>query len=96
MRAVSGTKDRSVAVREMRVSQAAKGPKNDPVRVRTVTWQDPVTSVEAARKLSGLDHLRRIRDGITPPPPIAELLGFVLTKVEPGDVTFEFDPAEYH
>ncbi len=65
-------------------------------RTRTVSWKDPVTSVEAARKLSGLEHLRRIRDGMTPNPPIAELLGFSLTKVELGEAVFEFDPAEYH
>lgn len=67
-----------------------------PPRTRTVSWADPSISSASIRKLSGLEFLRKIRDGEIPEPPIAALLGFQLTKVEPGAAAFEFDPAEYH
>ena len=66
-------------------------------RSRTVTWQDPMISAGAVRSgLSGIDFLRKIRDGEIPNPPIAELLGFQLTVVEPGFAVFECDPGEHH
>jgi uncharacterized protein (TIGR00369 family) len=67
-----------------------------PARTRTVSWNDPAISSGQIRKLSGLDFLRKIRDGEIPNPPIAELLGFRLAKVEPGAAAFEFDPGEHH
>jgi uncharacterized protein (TIGR00369 family) len=65
-------------------------------RTRTVSWDDPGVSSGLIRKLSGLDFLRKIRDGEIPNPPIAQLLGFRLTKVEPGAAAFELDAAEFH
>ena len=65
-------------------------------RSLTVTWHDPVELAAAGRSLSGLDFLRAIRDGSLPAPPIAELLGFRLTEVEPGHAVFEITPAERH
>jgi uncharacterized protein (TIGR00369 family) len=65
-------------------------------RTRTVTWEDPGPSAAAIRKLSGLEFLSKIRDGEIANPPIAQLLDFRLTKVEPGEAVFECDAAEFH
>jgi uncharacterized protein (TIGR00369 family) len=46
--------------------------------------------------MSGLEFLRAICDGRLPPPPMAELLGFRLVGVEPGEVTFEVVPRTEH
>ena len=48
---------------------------------------------EGARTMNGIDFLRAIRDGRLPAPPIAELLGFRLIGVEPGEAVFEVEPA---
>jgi uncharacterized protein (TIGR00369 family) len=65
-------------------------------RSRTVRWTDPMISAAAARGASGIEFLQKLVRGEIPPPPIAELMGFTLTKVEPGYALFECDPAEYH
>ncbi len=65
-----------------------------PERSKTVTWHDPVASAAQGRLLSGIDHLRAIRDGELPGAPIAGLMGFRLTSAEPGDVVFTCEPDE--
>ena len=66
-------------------------------RTRTVTWADPMISAGVVQKgASGIEFLQKIVSGEIPPPPIAVLMGFSLTKVEPGYALFECDPAEYH
>jgi uncharacterized protein (TIGR00369 family) len=65
-------------------------------RSLTVTWHDPFAAFEAGRKLAPIEHLRAIRDGRIPDPPIARLLGMRLVKVEPGEAVFELTPAEQH
>jgi uncharacterized protein (TIGR00369 family) len=65
-------------------------------RSLTTTWSDPVAAFEKGRKLTPIEHLRAIRDGRLPDPPIARLLGMRLVKVEPGEATFELTPAEQH
>jgi uncharacterized protein (TIGR00369 family) len=65
-------------------------------RSRTITWEDPVAAAESRAELSGLDHLRAIRDGSVPPPPIAALLGFDLDEVEEGRAVFAVTPDEFH
>lgn len=50
----------------------------------------------AGQHMSGLDCLRAIRDGVLPPPPIAQLLGLRLVEVEPGKAVFECVPGEHH
>jgi uncharacterized protein (TIGR00369 family) len=65
-------------------------------RSRTITWEDPVAAASARAGLSGLDHLRAIRDGHIPPPPIATLLGFELDEVEEGRAVFAVTPEEMH
>jgi uncharacterized protein (TIGR00369 family) len=66
-------------------------------RTRTVSWADPMASARMVQKgASGIEFLQKIVSGEIPPPPIAVLMGFDLTKVEPGYALFECDPAEYH
>jgi uncharacterized protein (TIGR00369 family) len=65
-------------------------------RSRTITWEDPVQAPTSRLDLSGLDHLRAIRDGRVPPPPIAMLLGFALDEVEEGRAVFAVTPEEFH
>jgi uncharacterized protein (TIGR00369 family) len=66
------------------------------VRSRTITWEDPVAAATSRADLSGLDHLRAIRDGRVPPPPFATLLGFELAEVEEGRAVFAVTPDEFH
>lgn len=65
-------------------------------RSRTITWDDPVAAAASRLELSGLDHLRAIRDGRVPPPPIATLMGFELAEVEEGRAVFAVTPEEFH
>lgn len=43
-----------------------------------------------------LDHIRSIQRGDAPPPPIADLIGFALTEVEPGRAVVHLDAAARH
>jgi uncharacterized protein (TIGR00369 family) len=52
-------------------------------------------SASQAGKTSGMEFLEKVRSGAVPAAPIAELLGFRLTKVEKGFAVFEFEPAEF-
>lgn len=65
-------------------------------RTLTIEWSDPAAVAEAGRTMTGIDFLRAIRDGRLPPAPMAQLLGFRLTEVEPGHVVFEIIPGEQH
>ena len=65
-------------------------------RTLTVSWEDPAPGAEAAREMSGLDHLRAMLRGDLPVPPIARLISFGFVEVEEGRVVFECEPAEYH
>ena len=65
-------------------------------RSLTTTWSDPFATYEEGRKLAPIEHLRAIRDGRIPDPPIARLLGMRLVRVEEGDAAFELRPAEQH
>ncbi|HWI34921.1 MAG TPA: PaaI family thioesterase [Burkholderiales bacterium] len=65
-------------------------------RSLSLQWADPAALAAAGRKMTGLDFLRAIRDGDLPPPPIAVLMGFSLTEVEPGHAVFECTPGEQH
>ena len=49
-----------------------------------------------ATGLSGLERLRAIRDGASAPAPIQETLGFALTEVDEGRVTFVGTPTSAH
>ena len=65
-------------------------------RTLTVEWNDPAALAAAGRSMAGIDFLRAMRDGKLPPPPIAQLMGFRLTEVEPGHAVFECMPGEQH
>ena len=65
-------------------------------RSRTITWEDPVAAAEARGELSGLEHLRAVRAGELPAPPIAALMGLNLADIEEGRVVFAATPAEFH
>ncbi|MBV9190460.1 MAG: PaaI family thioesterase [Betaproteobacteria bacterium] len=65
-------------------------------RTLTVEWSDPAALANAGRTMPGIDFLRAMRDGKLPPPPIAQLMGFRLTEVEPGHAVFEVTPGEQH
>jgi uncharacterized protein (TIGR00369 family) len=65
-------------------------------RSRTITWEDPLESLDSAAGMSGLEYLRAIGEGRVPKPPIAELMGFEGIEVEEGRAVFAVKPAEYH
>ncbi|HEX6576324.1 MAG TPA: PaaI family thioesterase [Gemmatimonadaceae bacterium] len=65
-------------------------------RTKTVTWSDPSAGREAARTLTGLEWLRAMARREAPPPPLAEVLGFELEKIEEGIVVITLEPQEYH
>ena len=64
------------------------------VRSKTVSWHDRLATAAAGRERSGLDFLRAMAAGQVPPPPIAELVGMTITRVETGDVAFGCLPDE--
>ncbi|MDX6450775.1 MAG: hypothetical protein QOH16_824 [Gaiellaceae bacterium] len=43
-----------------------------------------------------LDHFRAIIAGEAEPPPVAKLVGFAMTEVEPGRAVFEMDAGPQH
>jgi uncharacterized protein (TIGR00369 family) len=63
-------------------------------RERLVEWQAPGLVAKAAAAMSGLEAMRAIRDGILPPPPMARLIGFRMSVVEPGRIVMELEPHE--
>ena len=65
-------------------------------RSRTYTWEDPMPSVEARRRLSGIAYLRGFLDGTFPPAPIAQTMGMRFVEVEEGRAVFACEPAEYY
>lgn len=65
-------------------------------RSRTYEWIDPMHTAHTGRSMSGYDFLKGLLDGRIPPPPIAETIGFRPSALEPGKVSFEFEPKEFH
>jgi uncharacterized protein (TIGR00369 family) len=66
------------------------------IRQHTFTWQDPLTAAEIGRTLSGLEYLKKIRNGELPPAPILALMNGRLIEVSEGRAVFEANPTEYH
>lgn len=60
----------------------------------TVTWTDPAEALPSLASLSGLDYLRRVRDGRLPPPPIAQVFGMRFGETEDGRFSATCDPRE--
>lgn len=65
-------------------------------RSLTVHWNDPIPVLDVARTMSGLAYLEGMRDGVYPPPPIAQLLGMAIESVAKGQVVFTIEPHESH
>ncbi len=65
-------------------------------RTRTFTWQDPMIGAALGMQMSGLEYLQKMANRELPPPPIAEMLGMELIRVESGKAVFGLKPAEYH
>jgi len=63
-------------------------------RERVVDWQAPGPAAKAAMGMSGMEAMCAIRDGILPPPPMAKLIGFRMSTVEPGRIVMELDAEE--
>ena len=43
-----------------------------------------------------MDYLKAIKKGKISPPPIANLVGYIISEVDNGYAVFELNPAEYH
>jgi len=63
-------------------------------RERMVDWQAPGPAAKAASRMSGIEAMRAIRDGLLPPPPMARLIGFQMRVVEEGRIVMEVEPHE--
>lgn len=63
-------------------------------RERVVDWQAPGPVAKAAARMSGLETMRAIRDGILPEPPMARLIDFRLRVAEPERIVMELQPHE--
>jgi len=66
-----------------------------PVRTRTVTWEDPAVYAQA-RGMSGLELLQSVALGKLPWPPVQKLIGYEGGIFEDGRVTMTLAPAEFH
>ena len=64
-------------------------------RSRTYAWRDPRAGAAAGFRMSGLDYMRAIMAGQLSGAPIADTMGFRLTEVAEGKVTFVCEPGEY-
>jgi uncharacterized protein (TIGR00369 family) len=70
--------------------------RDEAVRTRTFTWEDPTVAAEAARTMSGLDYLHASLSGALPAPPMLYLMGMEAVEFEKGRAVFAVEPAEYH
>jgi uncharacterized protein (TIGR00369 family) len=69
---------------------------DEPVRTRTISWDDPVAALAAARELDGLAMMQAIADGRLPPPPIAVLMNMEPVEFVAGRAVFAGIPGEEH
>jgi uncharacterized protein (TIGR00369 family) len=63
-------------------------------RSKTVSWHDPAATAAVGAGMSGLEFIQAMSEGRVPPPPIAQLIGMRIVKVERGRVVFECTPDE--
>jgi uncharacterized protein (TIGR00369 family) len=63
-------------------------------RTKTISWHDPLAAARIGAGMAGIEHLRAMRDGLLPPPPIGQLFGIRLVEVEVGTVVFSCIPDE--
>lgn len=62
----------------------------------TISWVTLANYADQIKGLSGLEHMKMVKEGRLPEPPILKLIGFRHGDVEPGRIVFEFDPREQH
>jgi uncharacterized protein (TIGR00369 family) len=67
-----------------------------PIRERTIRWDDPAAFVAGSRGRTGLEILRTVVEGTAPLAPIGVLMNFRLVEANEGHVVFEGEPGEYH
>jgi len=67
-----------------------------PPRSRAVAWEDQSPTLAAATSATGLEVMRAIASGALPAPPVAQLLGFGIERVDEGNVVFTMPPIEAH
>lgn len=65
-------------------------------RTRTYQWNDPLEGAEKAKAMTGMEYLRAMNSNEIPLPPLLHTLGFGKPEVKEGEVTFSFEPQEYH
>ena len=61
---------------------------------KTVTYHDPADTTAQVLALPGREAFERVRDGLLPAPPIAQLFGFSILEVGDGEVRFGCTPDE--
>jgi uncharacterized protein (TIGR00369 family) len=71
-------------------------PRAEIARSRTASWDDQAPLRDASATLTGLELMRAIMRGELPAPPVAQLLGFGIDRVDEGNVVFSMDPLEAH
>lgn len=69
---------------------------SDVARELHVTWSDPMEALQMAFSMSRDELLAAFTEPDFPKPPIACVLGFDVSKVEPGKVTLSLVPRELH
>lgn len=67
----------------------------EPLRTRTISWEDPTATAQLGRTMSGFDYLQAIKEGKIAPAPIAVLMNMGIVAVEEGRVVFSAEPGEY-
>jgi uncharacterized protein (TIGR00369 family) len=78
------------------LGESSEVPGAPPERTRTVSWEDPAPIFAAASELTGIELMRAVMDGTLPAPPIAQLMGFTIERVDEGSVVFGMDPIAAH
>jgi uncharacterized protein (TIGR00369 family) len=63
-------------------------------RSRTISWEDPTATLDAASAISGLELMEAIFEGKLPPPPIAATMAFAGAEVQEGRAVFVGEPDE--
>jgi uncharacterized protein (TIGR00369 family) len=65
-------------------------------RRRSVAWEDQAPTLSAAADRTGIEIMRAIAAGELPAPPIAQLVGLGIDRVDEGNVVFSMAPIEAH
>lgn len=65
-------------------------------RSLTITWEDPLASVEPGLRLPGIEYWRALAGGEIPRPPSAWLLGIMVLEADEGRALFALTPGEQH